>query len=91
MSLATEIGRELLASDLTAKMIVVVKPPDPSGRDRDIHLTMWVSRINRAYPAYVVFFSAVLQWSVVSFITPEDTLEDDQHRQVRIFEYLGEP
>jgi hypothetical protein len=88
MSLATEIGRELLASDLKPRTIVVIKPPDPSGRDRQIHMTMWVQSVG---DRMVVFHSAVLHWSVITFRTAEDGLVDDQDRPVRIFEYLGEP
>lgn len=84
--MSDEIGRELRASDLKPRTIVVVKPPDP--QERNTHMTFWVRAVE---PAYVVFYSAVLHWAVIAFVTPDDTLADDQDRQVRVFEYLGEP
>lgn len=84
--MSDEIGRELRASDLKPRTIVVVKPPDP--QERNAHMTFWVRAVE---PAYVVFYSAVLHWAVINFRGPDDTVVDDQGRQVHVFEYLGEP
>jgi hypothetical protein len=84
--MSDEIGRELLASDLTPKMIVVVKPPDML--NRGIYFTMWVRHVSLDH---VTFYSGVSRTYVVNFRGPDDTLIDDRGRQVHVFEYLGEP
>ena len=84
--MSDEIGRELLASDLKPKTIVVVKPPDRL--DREVYMTFWVTQVT---DDFVVFHSAVKHWSVINFRGPNDTVIDDQGRQVHVFEYLGEP
>jgi hypothetical protein len=81
-----EIGRELLASDLKERQIVWIKPPD--AQNRGLMFTFWVTRVA---PDNITFFSGVKRMYVVNFRGPNDTVIDDRGRQVRVFEYLGEP
>jgi hypothetical protein len=84
--MSDEIGRQLLASDLQERTIVVIKPPGPD--NHGLFFTMWVQSIE---PDFVVFYSALRHWSVISFKTPDDGLVDDRDRAIEVFEYLGDP
>lgn len=66
-----------------AREVVVVAPPD-----KPFYITMWVLEVK---PNFVEFYSGIHRWHVVNFIRPDGrTLGDDQGRQVKVFEYLGE-
>lgn len=82
----SEVGRELLASDLAEGMIVFIDPPQPAGRPR-VMFTMHVARVT---DELVIFYSGVQRANVVNFKTA-DGLADGKGRVVRVFEYLGEP
>jgi hypothetical protein len=79
-----EIGRELKASELRIHSVVVITPPGHP----EIGMTMWVRSIEPDFKL-VEFYSAVKKWSVINLIQPDDTIQDDQGRTVRVFEYLG--
>lgn len=85
----SEMGRELRASELKAGMIVFIEPPIPEDQPR-LAFTMWVVAV-LPDSDLVVFFSGVEKRHVGNFITPEDGLVDGKGREVRVFEYLGEP
>lgn len=80
----SEIGRELLWTDLKTGTIVVIHPPGHG----DVAFTMWVRAINEDK---VGFYSTVKAWLVVNFRGPDDTIVDDLKRKVAVYEYLGEP
>lgn len=84
---ASEMGRELRASELRERMIVFILPPQPAEAP-PVAFTLWVGSVT---DRMVVFFSGVERITVVNFKTPEDGLVDGRGRQVRVFEYLGDP
>jgi hypothetical protein len=83
--LRDEIGRELRFSDLKARTIVVIKPPDP--QNRGVAFTFWVSAVR---PDVAVFTSGVLFCSLVMWRGPDDTIIDGDDRRIWVFEYLGQ-
>lgn len=78
-----EVGRELKASELRPKSVVVINPPGHP----HAFLTMWVRDVT---PKWVEFYAGELRWHVVNFVQPDGSIHDDQHRTVHVFEYLGE-
>jgi hypothetical protein len=76
-----EIGRELKASELTPQKVYVVKPPNKP------YMTLWVLSIDEHL---VEFLAGELHWHILNFIQPDGSIHDDQGREVKVFEYLGE-
>jgi hypothetical protein len=79
-----EIGRELLASELKPKTIVVLERPDTA------IVTMWVAEVT---PQYVIFLAGVTQTCFLAQRAGPhlEQITDDTGRMLRVFEYLGEP
>jgi hypothetical protein len=82
MKLEDEVGRELKASELKPRTVVIIRPPG-----QNVLITMWVKGIDTKL---VVFYSGDLRWGVINFIQPDGSIHDDQGRVVRVYEYLGE-
>lgn len=82
MTNENEIGRELKASELTPRTVVVIVTPG-----RGVMMTMWVLSLSEKL---VEFYSGELKWTVLNFIEPDGSIRDDQGRVVHVYEYLGE-
>ena len=77
-----EIGRELTAADLNPKTVVIL------GHDRSpILVTVWVWKIDEDY---VSFQAGEARTIFIAKRLPDDTLQDDKGKRIRVFEYLGE-
>lgn len=79
-----EIGRELKADELRPGTIVFTNPEHRP----HVFLTMWVDIVS---DAMVWFYAGVTKVHLGLFRHPDGTLRDDAGREIRIFEYLGEP
>lgn len=77
-----EVGRELKASELKPKTVVIVDIPD-----KHIMITMWVGHVSEGL---VEFYSGTLKTSVLNFVSPEGVISDGEGRVVKVYEYLGE-
>jgi hypothetical protein len=78
-----EIGRELKASELVPRTVVILEKPGHP------FVTWWVLHV---FPDYVVFTSGVLRGYFVAHRTGPDLEEitDDTGRPMKVYEYLGE-
>jgi hypothetical protein len=75
-----EVGRELLASQLLPRTIVVL------GRDEDpVLLTTWVHRVGQDF---VSFRMGDINITLVAMRQPDDTLRDDRGQRIRVWEFL---
>jgi hypothetical protein len=83
MTPASEIGRELLASDLKPREVVVTVPSWVP----HVALTLWVWEVSGTE---VLFYSGTHKVRPRAFRTDQDTLVDGRGRLIRVFEYLGE-
>jgi hypothetical protein len=73
-----EIGRELKASELVPKTVVVV------GRvDRPMMITTWVSAVG---VDYVTFYQGETRTTLIVRRLPDDTLADDTGARILVFE-----
>ena len=79
-----EIGKQLTADDLKVQQIVVIEAPERNG----VCMTMWVREVRANL---VVFYSGELDWYVINFVSNDGTIIDDQGREVKVYEYLGDP
>ena len=77
-----EIGRELKASELKVRTVVVVKPPGNKP-----YITVWVYEVS---PKWVEFRAGELHWHILNFIMEDGTIVDNRGREVHVYEYLGE-
>ena len=80
-----ETGRELKATDLRPRTIVVIQPPG-----KTFAITMWVDFVDTER-RLVTFHSEVMHWVVLNSYDEDGVIHDDQGRVVRVYEYLGEP
>jgi hypothetical protein len=77
-----ELGRELTATELCERTVVIV------GReDRNAMYTAWVYRIG---VDFVAFKAGEIATIFVAMRAPDDKLTDDTGKRVHVFEYLGE-
>jgi len=79
--MVNEVGRELLAHELTPKTVVVLHK---AGRPM---ATMWVLRVGADY---VMFLAGETNMTLIAKRNPDGTLEDDTPAQIHVYEYLGE-
>ena len=76
-----ELGRELLAHELTEKTVVILHK---EGRP---WITIWVKLV---CSDYVVFFAGHTGVVLACKRNPDGTLEDDSNTRIHVYEYLGE-
>jgi hypothetical protein len=77
-----EMGRELLASELVVKTVVIV------GReDRPHCFTVWVWKVDELF---VAFRAGEIGNVFIAFRRDDGTLMDDTGQRIRVWEYLGE-
>lgn len=85
-----EIGRELKPSELKVNTVVVVKPPTPERfGSKEFYITVWVTVVDLE-GKLVAFTAGVLRNTILNRITDEGIIVDDQDREVKVYEYLGE-
>lgn len=78
----SEVGRELMAYELTERMVVILhKEGSPNA------MTIWVKWVRSDY---IAFFAGVTGTVLLCKRNPDETLEDDSKARVRVYEYLGE-
>jgi hypothetical protein len=76
-----EMGRELLAHELTVKTVVVV------GReDRPHCFTVWVRELGEDF---VAFSCGEIRTTLITFRREDGTLVDDTGQRIHVWEYLG--
>jgi hypothetical protein len=81
LSKSHEVGRELLAHELTVKTVVVI------GRDdRPFLVTTWVRTIGEDF---VEFFHGEVNTAFLVCRQGDGTLTDDTGRRIHVWEYLG--
>jgi len=76
-----EMGRELKASELQVKTVVILS------RDGLRGVTAWVSMVGADFAAFEM---GEIKTTLILRRLADETLVDDTDRQVRVFEYLGE-
>jgi len=77
-----EKGRELLAHELTERMVVILHK-----EGSQYAATIWVKWV---YSDYIAFLAGVTGMVLLCKRNPDGTLEDDSKTRVRVYEYLGE-
>lgn len=77
----SEQGRELKASELKVRTVVLVKPPEKA-----VMITLWVVAVTEKL---VEFRAGEINWHILNFVALDGTIVDDCGRQVHVFEYLG--
>jgi len=82
MTTKNEVGRELVASELREKTVVVLSRPDS-----DVAVTAWVSCID---PEFVAFTMGVTRTTFLGKRQLGGIIVDDTGVRVHVFEYLGE-
>jgi hypothetical protein len=80
--LSAEMGRELRASELKEKTVVLI------GHDTcKAYATVWVEMVDKRF---VAFRMGELNTTFFAFRNPDDTLRDDSGKHIRVYEFLGE-
>jgi len=78
----SEVGRELLASELREGTVIVLSRPDS-----DQGITAWVKYID---PEFVAFSMGVTRTTFLGRRQADGKIIDDTGVRVMVFEYLGE-
>ena len=78
-----EIGRELKASELKLKTIVVIRREDRPG----MAVTGWVRELGQDF---VIFYSGAIKTKLLTYLREDGELVDDTGKRIIVNEYLGE-
>jgi hypothetical protein len=84
------IGRQLKADELRAKLaqLVVIAPPDHEG----VYMTMWVEEVRDNLVVFAAYgLSDGASWHVINLVSNDGKLVDDRGREVKVYDYLGDP